>query len=183
MARQREDLLLIERIAEGDELALRELYQRHGGIIYSLILKILGHAQEAEEVLQDVFVRVWRHAPNYRADRSQVFTWMVLISRRLCFDRLRTRRHRPVAVELEEVPTLGIEEDIRDHVWHGELRTQLLDRLRHLPEDQRQCLEMAFFQGLTQIEIASRLKQPLGTVKARIRRGLLRLRGLLDPHD
>lgn len=181
-SQQYEDQELLRRIAARDRTALAEIYTRYGAILFSVAYRMLNDRRDAEEVLQDALVRVWKHAPNYESRKSAVYTWLVTITRSLCLDRLRSRRSNPLRgnqhANLEDTPQyLSAEEDTS--VFGGDMSATINEKLQLLPDDQRQVLELSYFQGYTQAEISEKLGEPLGTVKARIRRGLIRLRALL----
>ena len=180
------DAALVRRMAAGDAPALRELYALYSGPLYSYAYKTLGCAEDAEEVLQDVFVRIWKKAPEYDAARSSPFTWAWMLLRGLCIDILRRRGRRariqggpslddPAAAPLlaSRAPELASREEVR----------RGLCAMEQLPPMDRRAVEMAVFLEYTGEEIAGDLNQPLGTVKSRIRRGLLRLRQILQSHD
>jgi RNA polymerase sigma-70 factor (ECF subfamily) len=173
---------LIARIADGDESAFAALYERFAGSLYAMAQRMLNDAKEAEDVLQEGFTYIWRKAPAYDPKRSSPFAWAVMITRNKAIDRLRVRQRMErlrgkVTNEVEYLHQESLisadEPAIRD-------RARLVrSALRELPEEQQQSLELAFFGGLTHEQIAERLGKPLGTIKARIRRGLLRLRDCL----
>jgi RNA polymerase sigma-70 factor (ECF subfamily) len=181
------DQQLVVRIANGDPAAFSLLYDRLSGPLYSLALKMLGDAAEAEDALQDVCLQIWRRAATYDSAQSSVFSWAVLFTRSRVIDRLRSRgrRMRVVTASVDdennniEVVEASIAESAADTVNKNEEATRVRSVLATLPTDQREAIEMAFFSELTHHEIATRLNQPLGTVKARIRRGLLQLRDRL----
>jgi RNA polymerase sigma-70 factor (ECF subfamily) len=176
-----EDSLLLREVAKGDETALRRLYELHGDTLYSLALRVLQSPAEAEESLQDAFLRIWRCAATWDEERSAAFTWMVLLQRRACIDRLRARMRRERLIcALEE--DSGHDEAVFVSPEPSESnsdRAKLHAALRCLPHEQRQVIELAFYQGLTHSEIAQQQREPLGTIKARLRRGMLRLREFL----
>ena len=181
------DVDLVSRIAGREESALGLLYARHSSVLFSLACQMLGDPMEAEEVLQDTFLRAWRHASKYDESRATVFTWLVMITRRQCLDRLRARRNNPLRSSQSHTAHDAAEE-ADSRAQDPRLRTELGESIAHKlaipPDSQRACIELAYFQGLTQFEIAEQLGEPLGTVKARIRRGLRKLRNLLHPtHD
>ncbi len=176
------DAEMIARTARGDHSAFAMLFDRLGSPLYSLAYKMLGDATEAQDAIQDVFLQIWRRAPSYDHAQSSVFTWAVLLTRSRVIDRLRARARR---ARLEE--NSRVEEEVRQDIASiSESGSDIADRkekaarvrsaLAELPAHQREALELAFFTALTHEEIAERLAQPLGTVKARIRRGLLKLR-------
>lgn len=173
---------LIERIARGDQAAFSALYDRISGPLFALAFEMLGDASEAEDALQEVSLQIWRRAASYDAKRSNVFTWAVMMTRSKSIDRLRARgrRQRVVAGSLDEE---GVRPEMVSEAGNAADTTARKDEglrirsaLRILPNEQRQAIEMAFFSEMTHAEIAQQNGEPLGTVKARIRRGLLRLR-------
>lgn len=178
------DESLIQRIARGDEQALSLLYDRYAASIMGLALKMIQQREIAEELVQETFVRVWQRAKTFDQARGNVAPWLFGIARNLSIDELRRRRVRPQPVYddpdnpwLSELPdeTVSVEGD----VWLREQRTLIRAALRELSADQREALELAYFSGLTQREIAERLGNPLGTIKTRMRLGLLKLRDIL----
>lgn len=183
-AQQTADAQLMARIAQGDQMAFSALYDRLSGPLYSLALKMLGDAAEAEDALQEVCLQIWRRAPTYDSNQSSVFSWAVLLTRGKVIDRLRARgrRSRVVASSIEDEGNLidtsdaSTSETAADNLHRNEEATRVRTALGGLPPDQRQAVEMAFFSELTHHQIAAQLNQPLGTIKARIRRGMLRLR-------
>lgn len=177
------DNALLRRIAQGERQALAELYDRFARPLFSTALHILSDRAEAEDVVQDVFLTLWKKAAVFEAERGSAFSWAVTLTRNRAVDRLRSRRRRaellerslPADLGYDGVPAGGDGADHQDEV------RQVRAAVAALPPEQKRALEMAFFAGLTQQEIAQRLSEPLGTVKARIRRGLGRLRGSLPP--
>ena len=189
---QAADRRLLAQAASGDESAFATLYDRLSGPLYALCLRMCGDAAEAEDALQEVCVLIWRRAPHYDPARSSVFGWAVHLTRCKVIDRLRARGRRlrllvPEPIEGEEVEHPALEQassepDASDVTSKNEQAASVRRVLEALPGEQRQAIEMAFFGDLSHHEIASRLSQPLGTVKARIRRGLLKLRDRLEVH-
>ncbi len=181
---QKSDQQLIARVAQGDQLAFSALYDRLSGPLYSLGLRMLGDAAEAEDALQEICLQIWRRAATYDPTRSSVFTWAVLLARSKVIDRLRARgrRSRIVVASTEDegnpiaAAEASVAETTTDTIGRNEEAARVRSVLGKLPDEQRQAIEMAFFSELTHHEIATQLEQPLGTIKARIRRGLLRLR-------
>jgi RNA polymerase sigma-70 factor (ECF subfamily) len=179
-----EEIDLLARIAAGDNAAFRRLYTRYSPALFPLAIRLVGDNGAAEEMLQDTFVKIWRHAPLYDARLSRPFTWAVTILRRTCIDHLRKNRHAGRVTPLPDDDTAPAEfstgENIRRtaevHETAGRLRTVLAT----LAPPQRDALELALFSTLTHPEIAARLAQPIGTVKTWIRRGLLELRTTLN---
>jgi RNA polymerase sigma-70 factor, ECF subfamily len=177
-AELREDAQLLRRIADGDQQALASLYRRRGSLLYSLVVRMLVSEMEAQEVMQDAFVLIWRRAPQYDVDRSSPVAWMIMITRGLALDRLRARSRRTAgqAAYEREVASLEIEVKGERQAERDELATACAAALHRLPEPQARSLQLAFLRGWTHEEIASATGEPLGTIKARIRRGLLALR-------
>ena len=174
--------ILLERVSAGDSQALAELYDRFSGMLLGLATKILGDRSDAEDVLQEVFVQVWRQAGRYRRGRSSVSTWLVLITRSRSIDRLRSRnvkRRTALAAHREEPSAHTSPEGVRI-VLRDERRKRLSGALAELPEKQRKVLEMAYYQGLTQREIAEATETPLGTVKTRTLLAMRKLRQTLE---
>jgi RNA polymerase sigma-70 factor (ECF subfamily) len=183
-AQQRVDQEMIARIGRGDQNAFSALYDRLSGPLYSLAAKMLGDATEAQDTLQDVFFQIWSRAGTYDPEQSSVFSWTVLLTRSRAIDRLRARgrRLRVVAASTEDedqpgrVAHASTTESAADTAEKSDEAARVRYVLNNLPSEQREAIEMAFFEHLSHHEIAARLGQPLGTVKARIRRGLLKLR-------
>lgn len=174
----RSDIGLLQRILTRDETALGELYDRHSRLLYGLILRILKDRSEAEEVLQEVFVLVWTRAEGYNAAAGSPGGWLVGIARNRAIDRLRANSVRLRALDAAPAP----ETHTSPETWLAQSeRTHVVARaLDTLPADQRQLIEHAYFQGLTQSELATRFSLPLGTVKTRIRTGMTSLRQQLQ---
>lgn len=179
-----EETWLVAQIAAGDARALTKLYERYSAPLFSYALRMLGSTPDAEEVLQDAFVRMWRGAPFYDPNKSRPFTWAVTITRRLCIDRLRRR------ASLTAAPLLGddafdekavvSDDDVRGDVQQRDDALRVRGALAAMPQAQREALELAIFSDLTHSGIAHRLAQPVGTVKSWIRRGLLDLKNLIN---
>ncbi len=173
------DTELLHAIARGDESALAALYDRYNSILLGLLLRILHSRVEAEDVLQEVFLQIWQRAANFDEARGRGFTWMVTLARSRAIDRLRSLQSRQRADDtaLRDAPeSVG---DASDDALHAEHRDIVRGALAEIPEEQRRALLLAYFEGLTQSEIAARLNQPLGTVKTRMRSGMGKLRDLL----
>lgn len=172
---------LLAQIAVGDRTAFRELYARYSAPLFTLAIRMMNDPGDAEEAVQDAFVKIWRHAPTYDARKARPFTWAVMILRRTCIDRLRRRTGwSPIHFEAEE--TLTVRADTPSPSQQAITRedtTRVRAALETLPVPQRSALDLALFSGLTQAEIAGRLAQPIGTIKTWIRRGLLDLRAAL----
>ncbi len=177
-----EDVRSLAAMAQGDHVSLNRLYQRRGGALFSMLVRMLNDENEAEECLQDAFVRIWHRAGTFDPARSAPFTWMVMVARGLALSRLRARGRVLAARSAYESELASLEVEHLDPSWHppeSELNTACNHALHRLPDEQRRAIELAFFRGWTHGEIAEATGEPLGTIKARIRRGLLALRSLL----
>jgi RNA polymerase sigma-70 factor, ECF subfamily len=177
------DAALVRQVAERRPEALAELYDRYAPTLLGLAKRVLGNPLDAEEVLQEVFVHVWNHAGRYDAARSSVSTWLVLITRSRAIDRLRSRRVVERAHEAAQQETLAehTSPEGAENVFMHERRERVRRELAKLPPEQREVLEMAFYLGLTQTEIATRTDIPLGTVKTRTLLAMKKLRHALRP--
>ena len=176
---------LLLRIAAQDAQALAEFYDLIAKPLFSLAVRILGDVSEAEEVIQDVFVQIWKNAPSFDPLLGPAFHWALSITRHRSIDRLRSRQRRARLIENLETDaaanapaSAGADQDALAADDTAAVRATL----GTLPAEQRRVIEMAFFGGLTHQDIAKALNEPLGTVKARIRRGLLKLRDSLSPN-
>jgi len=177
------EIELLRRIGAGDLPSFEELYRRFSGMLFATIFRILNQQEAAEDVLQEVFLQIWEKAPLYDPVRGKPLTWIVTLARNKAIDRLRStqRSHRLQSeVEREAQAFDPAEErnsaDALEAVEQGKL---VREAVQKLSKDQREAISLAFFSGLTQTEIAERVGEPLGTVKARIRRGMMRLREVL----
>jgi RNA polymerase sigma-70 factor (ECF subfamily) len=181
---QVEDVASLERLAAGDQAAAAGLYDRHSRALYSLILRIVGDETEAEDVLQEVFAQAFRQASRYDASRGAVAAWLLMMARSRAIDRIRSRRARfeartgEVLQPLDEMP--ASQQDAASAMLDAEQTRLVRQALGELPLLQRMAIELAYYEGLSHTEIAERLEQPLGTVKTRIRLGLLKLRDVLN---
>ena len=168
-------------VNEGDAQAFAALYDRHGRVAYSLAYRMMGEKQEAEDLVQDAFIKVWRSAGGYRVGRGSVRTWILSIVHNRGIDQLRSRARRRRAQDKVETsaPTSEPSEAF-DKTWRNSRREQVREALNTLPREQLQVLELAYFSGYTHVEIAERLELPLGTVKGRMRLGLKKIRGFFQ---
>lgn len=178
------DRALVARIESRDAEALALLYDRHAGRLMGLAHRILGDTGEAEEILQEVFLHVWRAASTFDPSRGPVLAWLLVATRSRSIDRLRSRRQgrSAGARSLEEAPETASSEDVEADAAGREWEAQCRAVIAELPEDQRRALELAYFEGLTHQEIAERTATALGTVKTRVRLGLMKLRERILPY-
>lgn len=174
------DAELLRAITNGDENALAFLYDRYRTILFSVILRIVYSREEAEDVLQEVFLQVWNKARDYNESRGKVFTWLVTLARSRAIDRLRSLGVREKAVDEATRETLDVVSDAEIDAIHAEKKERVERVLSELPEEQRRVLLMAYFEGRSQSEIAEALNTPLGTVKTRMRSGMNRIRELFS---
>jgi RNA polymerase sigma-70 factor, ECF subfamily len=176
---QIDDVALLKAIAGKDEKAVSELYDRYRVVLFGLLVRILNNREEAEDVLQELFLQVWHRAADYDPNRGRPFTWLVTLARSRAIDRLRSVASRErVANESAREVTEEVSDAVADAV-RSEQRGIVTSALSQLPEEQQKALVLAYFDGLTQSEIADRLGAPLGTVKTRMRAGMMKLREVL----
>lgn len=177
------DEQLIAQVARGDRRAFEALYDRYSSAVFGLALRMLSNREQAEEAVQEIFWRVWQRAQSFDPNRSFA-PWLFGIAHNYSIDELRRRRVRPQSVyEDDEHPILSSipdDTDVGEAALMGEQRRLVINALQELPTEQRQALELAYFGGLTQQEVAERLGSPLGTVKTRMRLGLQKLRTILQ---
>ena len=183
------DRYLIQLIMAGSEAALEILYNRHGDLIYSLVLRILGNVMDAEEVTQDVFLTVWAKSKSYSPSRGRVRAWITAIARNRAIDRVRSKQHKIITrqVSLDEAnlanSDVGAGDDPSSDTA-SEGTTKIVGRaLSRLSDVELKVIELAYFEGLTHSDIAARLGLPLGTVKTRLRRAVTRLRSVFGKED
>jgi RNA polymerase sigma-70 factor (ECF subfamily) len=177
---------LMQRLSARDRHAFEGIYDRYGDLVYSTALRVLRDPQLAEDISQEIFVRLWRKPDSYVAERGRFLTWLISVTRNRAVDEVRARsrrqRHETASPEEQERELPASEEiDPALNAQLAEQRRIVRAALSELPPEQRQVIELAFFGGLTQREIADRLSQPLGTVKTRIRLGMQKLRTALAP--
>lgn len=167
-----EEAALIQRIRSGDESAMGDMYDRYSGIVYGVALRVLGNTTAAEDVLQEVFLQLWRKPQSFDANRGRLGPWLAVIARNRAIDHLRKRQPEE---DIEDLPiSTGV--NLEDEAAQRQAVTKIRGVLSQLPQDQRRALEMAFFEGMTHTEIAAKTGEPLGTIKTRIRTGLLAVR-------
>lgn len=177
--RRDQEAILLGRIVARDQRAFEELHRRYSGPLYSLAVQVTGSDRHAQDIVQEVFVAVWKEAARFDASRGAVGSWLYSMARHKSIDHVRRevlarKRSADVDLELEEAP-----DDVHHEAWVNVRRDRVRTAMRDLTEAQRTAIELAFFSGLTHVEVAERLGIPLGTAKTRIRTGLLRLREIL----
>ena len=173
------DVVLLKAVANKDQAALAQIYDRYRAILFGLMMRILKNREEAEDVLQEVFIQVWRRAADFDETRGRPFTWLVTLARSRAIDRLRSlasRERVAIAGSRDESEQVS---DAASDAFLAEQRGLVNSALAQLPDEQKSPLMLAYFDGLTQSEIAMQLGAPLGTVKTRMRTGLIKLRELL----
>ena len=179
---------LVARAAAGDDAAIAQLYDRYATVLYTVAYRIVGERADADEVVAEAFAQAWRDAGRFESGRGSVAGWLTMIARSRALDlvRARSRRERitgtAAADRPDEPPAMGARPgDPADSLDRSERRRQVLAAMGELSPPQRQAIELAFFEGLSQSEIAARLNEPLGTVKTRVRLGMQKLRDRLRP--
>jgi RNA polymerase sigma-70 factor (ECF subfamily) len=175
---------LLARIAGGDSTALEALYERYARVVYGLALRMLGNRELAEDLVQETFWRVWRRSSTFNHERGRVASWVLGIAHNLAIDELRRQRLRPTPVYEDDArpALLELEDeqaDVAGAALDSEQRRVLKRALQAIPPEQREVIELAYFGGLSQREIAERLQNPVGTVKTRVRLALQKLRDVL----
>lgn len=170
---------LLARVGNGDEHALGELYDRYHRQCFAFALRILGSESDAEDAVQESFVRVWRNGGRFDASRASVTTWLFSIVRNICIDELRRRRKRMPAENVDDVDIVSdahTEEEVELAMLGEEVRRELGE----LPPDQRRAIELVYFQGLTSTEVGNMLEVSAGTIRSRLRLGLLKLGSIFE---
>lgn len=171
-----EDHILLERVHGGDQAAMTVIFDRYSGMAYSIALRVLGDPAQAEDVMQDVFFQIWRNPRAFAPERGSMGAWLSVVVRNRCID---VRRRRRPSDPVEDV-ILASNTDVASEVERSTLIERVRGILAGLPAEQRESLELAFFEGMTHAEIAVRKSEPLGTVKTRIRAALISLRKALQ---
>ena len=176
------DSALIERIMAQDENALSAVYDRYSGMVFSVLVRILKDSQAAEEVLQDLFLQLWREAQRFDSSRGSLPAWLMVIARNRAISRLRGRNRRALVETSEELPTGYAPwlDNVEQEAARAEMVGKVKAAMREMPREQRQVVELAYFEGMTQTEIAAHTGTPLGTVKTRMRTAIQSLRQLFD---
>jgi RNA polymerase sigma-70 factor, ECF subfamily len=176
------DSALVEQMITGDEAALAALYDRYAGMLFSMLVRILRDHQAAEEVLQDSFMQLWRGAVQFDAARGSLPAWLMVIARNRAISRLRRRGHQETPEDVEAWPMNAVPSpvNLEDEAQRSLLVEKLQRAMAALPPEQREAVELAYFEGMTQTEIAARTRSPLGTVKSRVRAAMQSLKELFD---
>lgn len=179
---QVQDSALVERIMAGDEGALAALYDRYAGMLYAMLVRILRDTGAAEEVLQDLFLQLWRGASRFDTSRGSLPAWLLVIGRNRALSRLRGKERREI---LEDPQEFSIESavspgNLEDEAARAQLMQRLQGAMAALPAEQREAVELAYFEGMTQTEIAERTGSPLGTVKSRVRAAMQTLKQIFE---
>jgi RNA polymerase sigma-70 factor (ECF subfamily) len=169
------DLVLVTAIRSGDQGAMATLYDRYSSIVYSVALRVLQDTAAAEDVLQDIFMQLWRNPGAFDASRGNMAAWLAVIARHRAIDALRRRKPED---DFENV-VVSVEPDLASHADRSRAMAKVREAFGAMAAPQRSALEMAYFEGLTHVEIAEKTGEPLGTIKTRIRTGLLSLRKVL----
>lgn len=183
-----DDSVLTAMVAEGSAAALEVLYHRYGRVILAFATRMMGDRQSGEELVQEVFVKAWRQGRSYSPERGSYITWLLSITHNLSIDEIRKRNRRPqragstdpvllMANMKDESASVELSAELQ------ELRSLMLQAMDTLPPQQREAVELAFYRGLTQREVAETLGEPLGTIKTRIRLGMKKLRDYLEDHE
>lgn len=170
------DVALLSRVAEGDQVAMATLFDRYGGMVYSVAFRVVRDQRAAEDLLQDVFFQLWRNPESYLSSRGSLGAWLLVISRNRAIDVI--RRRRPME-SIDDYP-ISSKENLASKIEQSAMMHKVRSVLTVLPLEQRNALELAYFEGLSQSEIAARTGDPLGTVKTRIRLALISLRKALQ---
>jgi RNA polymerase sigma-70 factor (ECF subfamily) len=172
------DAALVHRLLQRDVSAFEELYDRHSRLVYALVLRVLQQASTAEEVVQDVFLQLWRNSAQFDGSRGPFVPWLLTLARNRALDQLRLKSERQRRREdpAEELPVVVATPDFEGSLDEKRRAKRVRELVASLNPHQKRAIEMAYFEGLSHSEIANALKEPLGTVKSRIRNGLLRLK-------
>lgn len=186
MVRNEDDVRLLVRIKEGDQAAFAQLYDRYAPLLYSMVLRIVRETTEAEDVLQEIFLTIWNKASSFDEAKGSVYTWIVTIARRKAIDRLRSKEIVNRGERLHDDAVTGIPDaaymtNPLNAAIGNEYEALMRTALATLSDEQRTVIEMSYYEGYTQEQISQRLHVPLGTVKTRMRQGLIKLREYL--HD
>jgi len=183
-ARNDEDIRLLEKVVQRDQTSFAALYDRYASLIYTMVLRMVKSTDEAEDLLQEIFMKIWNQAEMFAGSKGSVYTWVVTIARRKAIDRLRSSQnlHKGKSLDEEEtvaIPDAAYQMNPLTATISAEYEELMRSGLAQLSDDQRAIIELSYYEGYTQAQIATRLDVPLGTVKTRMRQGLIRLRDYL----
>ncbi len=180
-----QDIQIVARIKAKDPAALHQLYRKHGGLIFSAIQNVLNDHHDSEDVMQEVMAQIWQKAHLYEPRKGKPLTWLTTMARNRAIDQVRSKQRRSRLNDGFEAEHKVVQPEFDDsgrEMLQDKERNEILrEAVEKLSPDQREAIHLTYFSGLTQAEVAERLKEPLGTVKARIRRGVDRLGGLVKP--
>jgi RNA polymerase sigma-70 factor (ECF subfamily) len=179
------EVQLMEKIKSGDTDALEELYNQYNRLLFGLIITIVKKREEAEDVLQEVFVNIWQKAHTFDEERGNVYSWLVTLSRNKSIDRVRSKDYKTqekasVSVDEPAFSLKGDKFDPLETTIYSDRAEMVKKALAEIPESQREVLKIAYYQGMTQSEISDHLNIPLGTVKTRTRQGMIKLKNKLE---
>lgn len=180
---QDQDIELLRQIAAGNRKSFAEFYDRHSALMFSVACKILNDSSEAEDVLQEAFMQIWEKAAKFDPRLGKASSWAAILVRNKAIDRIRASQRRSRLVEeagVEQAIATKVDDTANEAIYGHEKAGLIQSAIVGLPLEQRRAIELAYFSGLTQDEISKKLNEPLGTIKARIRRGLLKLRDQLE---
>jgi RNA polymerase sigma-70 factor (ECF subfamily) len=180
---QDRDIELLRQIAAGDRASFAEFYDRHSTLMYSVACKVLNDSNEAQDVLQEACLQIWEKAAKFDPNLGKASSWVAILVRNKSVDRIRNSQRRSRLAEeagAEQGAAANVSDTTNETIYGHEKAGLIQTAILELPVEQRQAIELAYFSGLTQDEISKKLNQPLGTIKARIRRGLLKLRDQLE---
>lgn len=183
-----EDPALVTMVSGGSAAALEILYERYSRVVFSFALRILGDRAAAEELLQEVFFRTWKQARHFSEIRGSFVTWLLSITHNMAIDEIRKQNRRPRRADSAD-PVLMLtnvvdeQASVEEQASNSETREQIMSAIRTLPHAQQAVIELAYFRGLTQREIAVELGEPLGTIKTRMRLGVRKIREYLETHE
>jgi len=176
------DQKLIDQVKNRDKAAFKKIYSRFSQVTYNLALRILRDKEDAEEVVQEIFLQVWNKAYSYDPDRGAVSTWVLNIARSRSIDKLRTVGYRDKNIEIDEEKANSNVDLSRTIEDRDESKNVIRQALNTLPDKQRVAIELVYFEGLTHLEAAEKLEEPVGTIKTRIRLGVMKLKDKIMPY-
>jgi RNA polymerase sigma-70 factor (ECF subfamily) len=176
------DKVLIEQVSKGDKSAFKEIYSRFSQVTYNLAFRMLRDREDAEEVVQEIFLQIWNKAKSYDPGRGAVSTWVLNIARSRAIDKIRKVGYRDRNIEIDEEKVNSNVDVSRNLEDRDESKNVIKQALESLPEKQRTAIELVYFEGLTHVEAADKLNEPVGTIKTRIRLGVMKLKDKIMPY-